>query len=110
MASRPVGDGSPRAVSETPSGVRRAHLEVSLRDSPRLPPEPNPWAFLLIALDVWMARLGLGYIRFTDEILVLAPTRWRLRHAVKVVNQELGALGLDTPPGKTFIRRIEQGV
>ncbi len=44
-----------------------------------------------------------------DDILVLAPTRGRLRQAVKVVNQELGALGLDKHPGKTFIGRIERG-
>ncbi len=34
-----------------------------------------------------MARSGLFYVRFMDDILVLAPTRWRLRKAVKVVNR-----------------------
>jgi len=36
-------------------------------------------------------------------------TRWTLRQAVREVNQELGALGLDKHPGKTFIGRIERG-
>ncbi len=29
-----------------------------------------------------MARLGLFYVRFMDDVLVLAPTRWKLRRAV----------------------------
>jgi hypothetical protein len=29
-----------------------------------------------------------------DDVLVLAPTRWRLRRAVRVLNQVLGGLGL----------------
>ena len=39
-----------------------------------------------------MTRLGLFYVRFMDDILVLAPTRWKLRKAVAVVNRKLGAL------------------
>src|SRR5208283_5877803 len=30
--------------------------------------------------------------RFMDDILVLAPTRWKLRRAVRLVNEILGAL------------------
>ncbi len=44
-----------------------------------------------------------------DDILVLAPTRWRLRKAVNVVNQTLGLLRLEKHPDKTFIGRIERG-
>ena len=44
-----------------------------------------------------------------DDILILAPTRWQLRSAVKVVNQTLGALSLEKHPDKTFIGRIERG-
>ncbi len=44
-----------------------------------------------------------------DDILILAPTRWQLRSAVKVVNQMLGALSLEKHPDKTFIGRIEKG-
>jgi hypothetical protein len=44
-----------------------------------------------------------------DNILVLAPTRWKLRQAVKVVNQGLTALRLDKHPEKTFIGRIVKG-
>ena len=44
-----------------------------------------------------------------DDILVLAPTRWKLRAAVKVVNQVFAALKLHKHPDKTFIGRIEKG-
>ena len=41
--------------------------------------------------------------------LVLAPTRWKLRAAVKVVNHVLASLKLDKHPDKTFIGRITKG-
>ena len=44
-----------------------------------------------------------------DDILILAPTRWQLRGAVKVVNQALGALSLEKHRDKSFIGRIERG-
>ncbi len=56
-----------------------------------------------------MARLGLFYVRFMDDVLVLSPTRWKLRRAVRAVNGVLGDLGLEKHPDKTFIGRIERG-
>ena len=44
-----------------------------------------------------------------DDILVLAPTRWKLREAVKEVNEMLRSLRLEKHPDKTFIGRIEKG-
>ena len=73
------------------------------------PLSPILGAFFLHELDAAFAQRGLFYIRFMDDILVLAPTRWKLRAAVKVVNQVLAALKLDKHPDKTFIGRIEQG-
>ncbi len=55
-----------------------------------------------------MTRLGLFYVRFMDDILVLAPTRWKLRKAVAVVYRGLGALGLAKHPDKTFIGRTRR--
>ena len=46
--------------------------------------------------------------RFVDDILMLAPTRRRLRKAVKRVNAVLGCLRLEKHPDKTFIGRIER--
>ena len=66
-------------------------------------------AFFLQSVDQALGKLGLFYVRFMDDIVVLAPTRWKLRAAVKALNQALGALRLEKHPGKTFIGRIEKG-
>ena len=73
------------------------------------PLSPLIGAFFLHALDGAAAKLRLFYVRFMDDILILAPTRWQLRGAVKVVNQTLGTLSLEKHPDKTFIGRIERG-
>ncbi len=73
------------------------------------PLSPLIGAFFLKQLDQRMARSGLFYVRFMDDILVLAPTRWRFRKAVKAVNEVLGSLCLLKHPDKTFIGRIERG-
>lgn len=44
-----------------------------------------------------------------DDVLILAPTRWKLRRAVKQLNQYFSALKLQQHPDKTFIGRIEKG-
>ncbi len=51
------------------------------------PLSPLMGAFFLDELDRRMERTGLFYVRFMDDILVLAPTRWKLRRAVKAVNE-----------------------
>src|SRR5207245_7585479 len=53
--------------------------------------------------------LGLFFVRYMDDILVLAPTRWKLRRAVQVVNQVLASLHLQKHPAKTFIGRVDKG-
>ncbi len=73
------------------------------------PLSPLMAAFFLHELDERMERTGLFYVRFMDDILVLAPSRWKLRHAVKAVNEVLGSLRLEKHPDKTFIGRIEKG-
>ena len=66
-------------------------------------------ALFLKCLDERMEKSGLFYVRFMDDILVLSPTRWKLKKAVKEVNQVLGSLNLEKHPDKTFIGRIERG-
>ena len=44
-----------------------------------------------------------------DDVIVLAPTRWKLRRAVKVVNEVLTGLRLEKASKKTFIGRVERG-
>ncbi len=38
-----------------------------------------------------MSNSGLFYVRFMDDILVLSPTRWKLKKAVKAVNEVPGS-------------------
>jgi hypothetical protein len=73
------------------------------------PLSPILGAFFLTEVDDALERLGLFYVRYMDDILVLAPTRWKLRQAVKVVNQVLTSLRLAKHPDKTFIGRIAKG-
>ena len=56
-----------------------------------------------------MARSGLFYVRFMDHILMLSPTRRKIRKVVKVIDGMLGSPGLEKHPDKTFIGRVEPG-
>ena len=78
-------------------------LEVSTANGPRLIACPG----LEPGAGVTMG--GAAYVRFMDDILVLAPSRWKLRRAVKAVNEVLASLDLEKHPDKTFIGRIEKG-
>ena len=73
------------------------------------PLSPLLGAVFLDVLDRTMEKLGLFYVRFMDDILVLAPTRWKLRRAVKCLNQVFAALEVKKHPDKTFIGRIDKG-
>ena len=67
-------------------------------------------AYYLKALDEHMASNDrCFYIRYMDDILVLAKTRWQLRMAVKVVNQAFNRLKVEQAPDKTFIGKIDKG-
>ena len=67
-------------------------------------------AYYLKGLDEQMARDNrCFYIRYMDDIIVLAKTRWQLRKAVRVVNQFFNSLKVEQAPDKTFIGRIEKG-
>ena len=39
----------------------------------------------------------------------LAPTRWKFKEAIRVLNQTFNELKLERHPGKTVIGRIEKG-
>ena len=44
-----------------------------------------------------------------DDILILAPTRWKLKKAIRVLNQTFNELRLEQHPDKTLIGRAERG-
>ncbi len=68
------------------------------------PLSPLIGAFFLKELDQRMARSGLFYVRFMDDILVLAPTRWKIRKAVKAVDRGAGVTGFGKAPGQDLHR------
>ena len=65
-------------------------------------------AFHLHALDVEMTtkHAGCFYIRYMDDFLILAPSRWRLRRAIAAIKGHLSSLGLELHPDKTSMGPI----
>ena len=51
----------------------------------------------------------MTYARFMDDWVILAPSRWSLRRAIRIVNETLRELRVKQHPDKTFIGRIERG-
>jgi hypothetical protein len=66
-------------------------------------------AIYLQPVDDAMAKTGLFYARFMDDWVVLAPTHWKLRAAIRLVNQALAALKVLQHPDKTFVGQISRG-
>ncbi|NEQ69464.1 MAG: hypothetical protein F6K21_29025 [Symploca sp. SIO2D2] len=66
-------------------------------------------ALFLKPLDDRMAGLGCFYVRYVDDWVILAPTRWKLRKAIKAVNEEMAALLVVKHPDKTYIGRVARG-
>ena len=50
---------------------------------------PITGAFFLVELDERLEKAGLFFVRTMDDVMVLAPTRWKLRAAVKAVSEGL---------------------
>ena len=73
------------------------------------PISPLMGALFLDRLDRRMEAKGLCYIRFMDDWVILAPSRWKLRRAVRLVQQTLDELNVETHPDKTSIGRIDRG-
>ena len=73
------------------------------------PLSPLMGALFLDVLDRRMEATGLFYVRFMDDWVVRAPTRWKLRKVVRIVNETLAELGVEQHPDKTFVGRIERG-
>ena len=63
----------------------------------------------LSPVDQHFSNTDLFYLRYMDDILVLAPTRWKLRTAVRTIHQAVSAQQLTLHPDKTFVGRIEHG-
>lgn len=73
------------------------------------PLSPLMGALYLKPLDDVMAAMGCFYVRYMDDWVVLAKTRWALRRAIKATNIVLDGLKVVKHPDKTFIGRVERG-
>jgi len=67
-------------------------------------------ALYLYPLDKALDAIpGVKYLRFMDDWIILAESRWKLRRAVRIMNQVLADLELEQHPDKTFIGKVSQG-
>jgi hypothetical protein len=73
------------------------------------PLSPLMSAIYLKPLDLAMVKNGLFYARFMDDWVVLSPSRWKLRKAIKAANQVLEQLKVEKHPDKTFIGWVDRG-
>ena len=73
------------------------------------PLSPLMGALYLKLLDERVEATGLAYARFMDDWVILAPTRWKLRAAIRLVNETLAELHVEQHHDKTFIGRISRG-
>jgi RNA-directed DNA polymerase len=91
--------------------VHRGHYKRAERGIPLgCSLSPLMGALYLDPLDRALENLpGVRYVRFMDDWIVLAESRWKLRRAVKVMNAVLAELHLEQHPDKTFIGRVERG-
>jgi RNA-directed DNA polymerase len=55
-------------------------------------------AFFLHDFNQAFEHGDVFYVRFMDDILILAPSRWKLRRAVATPNTVLTRLGLQKHP------------
>jgi len=70
------------------------------------PLSPIMAALYLDLLDRRMEKTGLFYVRFMDDWVILAPTRWALRRGVAVVNlTTVGVVGEAAPSVRAFEER-----
>ena len=52
-----------------------------------------------------MERSGVSYARLMDDWVVLAPTRWKLRAAIREVNEVMAGVQGQTTPSKDLRRQ-----
>ncbi|NEO63348.1 MAG: hypothetical protein F6J98_24080 [Moorea sp. SIO4G2] len=85
------------------------YIDISKGISLGCPLSPLIGAIFLKPLDDRMAQLGCFYVRYMDDWVILAPTRWKLRKAIKATNEVMNELKVIKHPDKTFIGRIASG-
>lgn len=85
--------------------------DVTRGISGRCPLGPLIGAFYLHDLDVAITTRHprCFYIRYMDDIVIMAPTRWQLRRAIVTLHAHFDARELQMHPAKTWVGRIVRG-
>ncbi|EAA9004541.1 hypothetical protein B0X84_25030 [Salmonella enterica] len=106
----PGTPGPPLSVPPLQRGRRRG-ISHALRGIPRGSAlSPLLAAFHLTETDnVFSRNRHVTYARYMDDFLILSPTRWHLRRAVRMLNRHFAQAGFEQHPDKTFIGRVEKG-
>ena len=73
------------------------------------PLSPLMAALYLRPLDISMSERSVFYIRYMDDWIILAKSRWSLRRAVAKCNLILDTLKVAQHPDKTYIGKITKG-
>ncbi len=66
-------------------------------------------AFYLREMDEALSRQSVFYIRYMDDIVIVASNCHKLRRAIGKLNRILEALNLEKHPDKTFIGKATRG-
>jgi RNA-directed DNA polymerase len=74
------------------------------------PLSPLIAALYLKSLDQRLEATGLFCAPFMDDWVVLAPSRWKLRRAARIMQQTLAESKLRTHPDKTFLVQTQNRV
>ena len=83
---------------------------VASRGLPRgCPLSPVLGAMCLRDVDASVEGLGVVFVRFMDDWVVLARSRWVLRRAVRRIREVVARLRLELAPDKTFVGRVSRG-
>ena len=69
----------------------------------------SPRDALVLKCLAWLGGERLGLSKRCAHLKGHGGARWKLRRAVRVVNQVLGGLGLEKAREKTFIGRLDRG-
>ena len=70
-------------------------------------------ALYLLPLDNAMHRHAVSgrihYVRYKDDIIIMAKTRWHLRAVIRSLNEAITSVGLCLHQEKRFVGRIDKG-
>ncbi|KZX59375.1 hypothetical protein A3709_13835 [Halioglobus sp. HI00S01] len=73
------------------------------------PLSPLLAAIYLKPLDDVMDRAGIAYVRYMDDWVIMTPRRHQLRRGIRLIQQTLQQLKLNTHPDKTWVGKIDRG-